>query len=401
MRQRRRKPILIKSIALVLVAGLLLFIGALPLLETQLQSGGTSLHRIPGYETIQRIRTGLMETLVAAWFFALGSMVGSFANVVVYRMPLGKSVIASPSACPYCHTRIRLTDNIPIIGWIKLKGRCRTCRLPISGRYPLVELLFGLVFALLFAVELASGGANLPFVNADRRAGILSLFIEPPWLLLGIFALHCTLMTLLLIWALMSRDHHRIPIRTIAFALVVGGVCTIIWPDLHPLKWTGGGEPWFLDIHWLARVDTGFIGLSSGFILGGLLDPLLITADPSGFRPRAAVSIGLMTAGLFLGWQSVTTIALLLGAFCLGEQSLRAIGWRSSSQVGPAGWLAAATLLHLCLWQLINGLVLWSGSWAGAAGGWMLYAGCGLIAVGVSWMSYRVASRTAAAETES
>ncbi len=79
----------------------------------------------------------------------VGTMIGSFLNVVVYRVPLGRSVVAPPSACPACNTRLRASDNVPVISWVALRGRCRTCASPISMRYPLVELGTALWFALI------------------------------------------------------------------------------------------------------------------------------------------------------------------------------------------------------------------------------------------------------------
>ena len=77
----------------------------------------------------------------------LGLLVGSFLNVVIYRVPIGKSIVTPPSACPACDARIKPWDNVPVISWLVLRGRCRTCSARISVRYPIVELLSGLLFA--------------------------------------------------------------------------------------------------------------------------------------------------------------------------------------------------------------------------------------------------------------
>ena len=78
----------------------------------------------------------------------LGLLIGSFLNVVIYRLPRGMSIVSPPSACPDCHQEIRPTDNIPVLSWLRLHGRCRNCGTRISARYPLVEAGTGLVFAL-------------------------------------------------------------------------------------------------------------------------------------------------------------------------------------------------------------------------------------------------------------
>ena len=87
---------------------------------------------------------------VAALFaFPFGLIVGSFANVVIYRLPLGESVVFPSSRCPKCRAAIRPWQNLPVISWILLRGRCASCREPISARYPAIELLHGLGFALI------------------------------------------------------------------------------------------------------------------------------------------------------------------------------------------------------------------------------------------------------------
>jgi leader peptidase (prepilin peptidase)/N-methyltransferase len=81
--------------------------------------------------------------------FLLGLAVGSFLNVVIHRVPRGESVVSPASRCPRCGTPIRARHNVPVLGWLILRGRCADCRTPISARYPLVELGTGLLFAAL------------------------------------------------------------------------------------------------------------------------------------------------------------------------------------------------------------------------------------------------------------
>jgi leader peptidase (prepilin peptidase)/N-methyltransferase len=85
--------------------------------------------------------------MAAVVFGALGLMVGSFVNVVVCRVPDGRSVVRPPSACPKCGARIRPYDNVPVVSWLALRGRCRDCRSSISVRYPAVELFVAAVCA--------------------------------------------------------------------------------------------------------------------------------------------------------------------------------------------------------------------------------------------------------------
>ena len=81
----------------------------------------------------------------------LGLMVGSFLNVVIHRVPAGESVVKPRSRCPSCGTELANRDNIPVVSWLLLRGKCRTCSHPISPRYPIVEALTGLLFAAMAA----------------------------------------------------------------------------------------------------------------------------------------------------------------------------------------------------------------------------------------------------------
>ncbi|SKB12620.1 Type 4 prepilin-like proteins leader peptide-processing enzyme (Includes: Leader peptidase; N-methyltransferase) [Planktothrix sp. PCC 11201] len=82
--------------------------------------------------------------------FALGASIGSFLNVVIYRIPAGLSILHPPSRCPHCLTRLSPSENIPVFGWLWLRGRCKHCHAPISSRYPIVEATTGLLFLVIF-----------------------------------------------------------------------------------------------------------------------------------------------------------------------------------------------------------------------------------------------------------
>ena len=83
-------------------------------------------------------------------FFAFGTIIGSFLNVVIHRLPLAESIVFPNSHCPHCQSNIHFYDNVPVLSWLILRGRCRGCRAPISVRYPLVEFLTGVIFAIFF-----------------------------------------------------------------------------------------------------------------------------------------------------------------------------------------------------------------------------------------------------------
>lgn len=114
------------------------------------------------------------QDTAALWAFVvlggvLGLAVGSFLNVVVYRLPAGGSLVAPPSSCPDCGSAIRSYDNIPVLSWLLLRGRCRDCREPISARYPLVEGLTAVLFvvvAVTFLPPVFQAGSPLAAVSA-------------------------------------------------------------------------------------------------------------------------------------------------------------------------------------------------------------------------------------------
>ena len=104
--------------------------------------------------------------MVVAGLF--GAVIGSFLNVVAHRVPLGESLVSPPSRCPECEAPVKPYDNVPVVSWLLLRGRCRNCGTRISPRYPLVELATALVFAAVVAVRGFDNDLvlELPFVAA-------------------------------------------------------------------------------------------------------------------------------------------------------------------------------------------------------------------------------------------
>jgi leader peptidase (prepilin peptidase)/N-methyltransferase len=109
-----------------------------------------------------------MAFLLAFYAFAFGAIVGSFLNVVIYRYPREESIVFPASHCPHCGTNIKGYDNVPILAWLWLRGRCRSCRGPIALRYPLVELANALFY---LAIYLRTG----PTVGFIPLAAIVSM----------------------------------------------------------------------------------------------------------------------------------------------------------------------------------------------------------------------------------
>src|SRR5438270_4535039 len=127
--------------------------------------------------------TGLPFAFFVAAAAAVGAIIGSFLNVVIHRVPREESIAFPASRCPTCGATIRPYDNIPVVSWAVLRGRCRSCRAPISARYPAVELLTAVLFALTF--WLRSGlTLALPFDLAFVAAVVALVFIDAEHMLL-------------------------------------------------------------------------------------------------------------------------------------------------------------------------------------------------------------------------
>ena len=97
--------------------------------------------------------TGLPAAFLVAVVGLFGALIGSFLNVVIHRVPREESIAFPASHCPSCDAAIRPYDNIPVVSWAVLRGRCRSCRSPISARYPAVELLTALMFGLTYLLH--------------------------------------------------------------------------------------------------------------------------------------------------------------------------------------------------------------------------------------------------------
>src|SRR4051794_4827816 len=104
-----------------------------------------------------------MTAITAVFCGVLGLLIGSFLNVVIWRVPRGESVVRPPSHCPGCDAPIAPRDNVPVVSWLLLRGRCRHCGEPIAWRYPFIELLTAAVFAVL-AAKLGPPAARAAFL---------------------------------------------------------------------------------------------------------------------------------------------------------------------------------------------------------------------------------------------
>jgi leader peptidase (prepilin peptidase) / N-methyltransferase len=214
-------------------------------------------------------------------FFLIGTVVGSFLNVCIYRIPWQKSVIWPSSRCPLCWSPIAPRDNIPIVSWIALRGECRHCGSRISVRYPLVEGLVGLLFL----------GAFLADVIATHRGP----WWQAPSGELIAASYHAILLTLLVAATFIDYDVMIIPDQITVTGMAIGLVMGTLWPGIRPAPATATTHP--------GGFLVGLLGLAVG---AGLTMGVRMTA---GFLlRREAMGLGDVTllamVGSFLGWQA-------------------------------------------------------------------------------------------------
>ena len=219
----------------------------------------------------------------------LGLLIGSFLNVVVYRVPAGLSLVSPGSACPACAHPVRPRDNVPVVSWLLLRGRCRDCDVPISARYPMVELATGLLFAL-------TGwrfGAS-PYTAAAlvvMAAGVALFMIDLDHLRLP-FAVTGAAATGVLLTLLVDAVVHgpgALPTAVLSTALWLG-VYGGIWL-LTAGRGMGLGDVALAPVLGLALGWLGWgpsvVGLAMGFAIGAVVGVVLIATG----RHRAGVRI--------------------------------------------------------------------------------------------------------------
>jgi leader peptidase (prepilin peptidase)/N-methyltransferase len=190
----------------------------------------------------------MLEPLIALMF---GLIIGSFCNVVTYRLPQGKSIVTPGSQCRSCGNAIRPWDNIPLLSYLLLNGRCRACREPISPRYPAVEFISGMLFVWLYF-----------------KFGFSVLF-----------AVYALMASTLLVVALIDFDHKIIP-NIITLPGIAIGL---------------GLSLWALPITPLASL--------LGLLIGGTLFYLIALVSKGGMGGGDIKLIAMI--GAFLGWQGV------------------------------------------------------------------------------------------------
>jgi leader peptidase (prepilin peptidase) / N-methyltransferase len=253
----------------------------------------------------QRYASEPMNPLTVATLAGLlGLAFGSFANVVIHRVPRGESIVRPASRCPSCGEPVGWRDNLPVLGWLLLRGRCRHCRAPIAARYPLVELGMGLLWFLV-ALRLASAGLG---------------WAIPAYLALAF---------LCVVLAVIDASTRLLPNRITypAFPIVLG---------LLLLASVGVG-----DLGRLARGLLAALAVGAFFLLLALISPRGMGLGDVKLAP---------TLGLALGWLSWGAVAfgvfagfLLGGVAGLAAIALLGLTRKSLLPFGP--WLVTGALL--------------------------------------------------------
>lgn len=303
-------------------------------------------------------RQYVFQVLVGAWVFSVGATVGSFLNVVVYRLPAGKSLVRPGSRCPKCDSPIRPIHNIPILGWFILRGRCWDCGLRISPRYPLVETLVAFAFLLLAVCELFTQGANLPVRDPAAMMSWGSLWARDLQFT-GVYLLHAVLVCTLLGAALIQYDGHRLPASLILPALVAALAAPLWWPSFRPVPIASAAlaaRP-----EWSLALIDGIGGLAVGATLGAL---------SSNFATARERTFPLMLIGATLGWQAVVAIGVTASVVQLVAAAVTYAP--ASPRCLYATWLVIATLAWIIFWKQITTAVPFLGadaSWPTLIGG--------------------------------
>jgi leader peptidase (prepilin peptidase)/N-methyltransferase len=280
--------------------------------------------------------------LPAVWcisVFLLGLTVGSFLNVLIARLPHEKSIVWPSSRCFNCFQPIRKLDNLPIIGYLRLRGKCRHCGVTFSSRYLWVEIGTGVAFLALFAAEVLF---NWHRIGANEFKFLAPDATLPPWHFWGMFAYHAFLISCLIAAAAIDAEHRIIP-PLIPYAGVVVGVvggALMPWPWPNPATVAAvmpTDQPWMFQEHF-GKIPHGvqpwpFWGPTFGFappgswqlglltsVIGALVGSLVVRVIKRLFETgfgREALGLGdadlLMMAGAFLGWQ-IAVFSLFVGA---------------------------------------------------------------------------------------
>ena len=221
-----------------------------------------------------------LENIIGFFSFWLGACIASFLNVVIWRVPRGESIVSPPSHCPKCDAPIRWWQNIPILSWLALRGKCAKCRAPISPRYILVELLGGVLFLAAF-----------------WKFGVWAPVF---WIWIS----------LMIVGSFIDFDHQLLPDFVTVGGMVLGVALGVVdgcrLQSFAPALWSLGGLAFGFGLLWLVR----FLG-SKAFKREamGLGDVFLMGAVGAIFGP-VAVLVTLILSSVFGSFVGVGMILL-------------------------------------------------------------------------------------------
>ena len=247
-----------------------------------------------------------LYAIFAVFSFATGACVASFLNVVAWRLPRGESIVSPPSHCPKCNAPIRWWQNIPILSWLALRGKCAKCREPISPRYIVVEATGGVLFLAMFC-RIASA---LPAVPLD---GLVPFW---PWLIL-LLAMW-TWMALMIVGSLIDFDHKLLPDFVTEGGMLLGVGLNIFWSVVNHTSYhilqSLSGLAFGFGLLWLVRL-LGSMAFKREAM--GMGDVFLMGAIGAIFGP-VAVLVTLVLSSLIGSAAGLTAVAFSktrLGAF--------------------------------------------------------------------------------------
>ncbi|MCC9600577.1 prepilin peptidase [Stieleria sp. JC731] len=361
-RLRKRIPLLITLMAIGLcVAGYVL---GLAYVQAQIYDF---------YEFEDLVGPRLIDAVIASWLIYFCSSIGSFLNVVAWRMPRGEG-IGGRSHCPRCNATLCKRDNVPILGWISLTGRCRTCSLPISRRYPIVEALVGITLTIVGIAELYSLALPAQFVHG-HGGPLWAPQVGP--ILITILSYHAVVLSTLWAMTLIRIDGVRLPRKLLGFAAVAIIVPILVYPMLMVVPWqTQRPTHWVpsgLYYDALMRVITATVAAAFvGRVLAkGLCPTADLKLDPLGKGTARLVDlIAMLTiAAVAVGWQSFPALVVVAGVLTvLLKPLLRTIPINDGpkGQIQSRGMMEAfafalpfALTLHLAFWRVLWNFEYW------------------------------------------
>jgi leader peptidase (prepilin peptidase)/N-methyltransferase len=334
-----------------------------------------------------------VEAATLVWVFFLGAAVGSFVNVILYRMPRRINLIWPPSRCPACLNRLKLVDNLPVVGFLRLRGKCRHCGAAIPRSYLRVEAGFGLLFLAVTYLEIHTGGWNLPLRGPNQYPGALWNLWYPRPDLLRIWVYHLALAGVLGTLFLFARRGERLPGLLVGAAVLAGVLPTLWIAELHQVPWAGLGDG--ADGGWrFTGATEAVLGVIAGTAVGAvltLLGPAWTTAVQTerarlAIPPRWNPAVVLVVVGAWLGWQAALSVAVLTAALTLTLP-------RSSA----TNLAVVAAAVQLAGWRLLTQFAPW---WPGPHTTWPLAAAWVVVAIALARLARcRTAPRVKAEES--